>query len=141
MRTRAWPSFETHRYAMLLRMRSQLIGRARSLDAEFRELFGDVGPDGLGGGEIGFRAGAVALLLLGEAAAIEGTRELRIELERRVVVEDGLIDIAELEANEAAIAYRNRILGIDANRLGIIRNRALQLALVPIGVAAVVEGI
>src|SRR5258708_15460153 len=113
----------------------------RSLDAEFRELLGDVGPDRLGAGGIGIGARAIALLLLGEAAAIERAGEFRIELERSVVVEDGLVHLAELEADQAAIAHSDRVSGIDPDRFRIVRNRALELALVPIGVAAVAEGI
>src|SRR3979409_79496 len=113
----------------------------RLLDAELREIFGNVGPDRLGGREIRIGAGAIALLLRGETAAVKRAGESRIELQCRVVVGDRLVDVAELETNEAAAADGDRISGIDADRIGIVRQRALEVALVPIGVAAVVEGV
>jgi hypothetical protein len=57
------------------------------------------------------------------------------------MVEDGLVDVAELEPDEAAAADGDRVSGIDPDRLGVIRKRALELALVAIGIAAVGEGI
>ena len=80
--------------------------RARSLGdgshAVAREFIGNVGLDRRCGGNVGVAALDVALPQLDYAAAIEGTRMFRGDLERRVVVDDRIGELTKLEIGKAA---------------------------------------
>ena len=75
----------------------------------------------LGGGDVGGAAVAVAALALGDAAAVKRAGSLAIELQRRVVVLDGVVVLAELEVDEAAGVERVRCVGLDAAAPGCSR--------------------
>jgi hypothetical protein len=66
-----------------------------SVHSVFRVFVGDVGLNCPGGGDVGVAAGLIAFLPLGEAASVQGARQPRICLQRRVVVGDGFVEAAE----------------------------------------------
>ena len=78
------------------------------------ELFGDIGLECLGGGDVGCTAVAVAALALGKPAAVQRAGILGIDAQRRVVVLDGVVVLAKLEMGEAAGVERVRGVGLDA---------------------------
>src|SRR5262245_50168090 len=92
-----------------------------------RPLLGHVGLDRLGGGEVGVRAGAVALLPLDDAAAPERAGELRVDGERLVVVAERRIKIVELEIDQRAAVDRVGGVGLEAERLVAVVERAAEV--------------
>src|SRR5215469_8569324 len=66
------------------------------------ELFGYVGLDCLGGGDVGVAAHTVTFFIFRQTAAIKRGRPLRINLERCVVIGDRFVEFAGLEIGEAA---------------------------------------
>src|SRR5450830_134496 len=54
---------------------------------------------------------AVALLLLGDASAMQRTRQLRIALQGGVVIGNGVVELTELKISEAASVERIRVIG------------------------------
>ncbi len=89
----SWPRYSSHRLAKRQR------ASARSI---FRVFVGDVGLDGSGGGDVGVGAGLIAFLPLGKAAPIESARQPGIDLQRRVVIGDGLVEAVEPQIDEAS---------------------------------------
>src|SRR5690242_1441692 len=80
-----------------------------SLDAVVPEFGGDAGVDGPGGGEIAVRSALVALLALGQAAAVERVRNLRVRFQGRREIVDRHVELAELEIADAAAIEREGI--------------------------------
>src|ERR1700728_4103514 len=108
-------------------------------DAIAGELVGDGRLDGFCVIDIALAGGAVAAADLGDAAAIERRRMLGIDLQRGVVIEDRLFELAAFQVGDAAAVERVHVAGSDPQRLVAILQRGLEFADNRAHPAAVVE--
>jgi hypothetical protein len=105
-----------------------------------RELVGNVGLERLRGSDVGDAARVVAHLELGDAPPVERTRRRRLALQHRVVIDDGAVELAELQVNKAATVESIRIVP-QPQRLVAIGKCLLRLADDGKRVAALVESL
>jgi hypothetical protein len=89
----------------------------------------NVGPDRLGGGDIGVAAGGVAFLQFRHAATVERGGIGQIEPDRLGVVGDGAVEVALIKPGGAAVDVGVLIFRIEPERLVIVRDGTVEFAL------------
>jgi hypothetical protein len=109
-----------------LRLAARRLGHRR-IDAVARELRGHLRPDSPRRRNVDVAAGEVLLPALGHAAPIERGHLGRIDPQRRVIVDDGVVVPAGLEMHEGAAVERIDEVGFQSQRFVAIRQRGLQL--------------
>src|SRR5262245_8736686 len=95
------------------------------LHAVMCKLLDDICREFLRCGDVSIAFDCLALLKLGKAASIEGTCQLRIQLQRRTIVGDGRVPLAQLQVNQPTRVEGGGDIRLQTQRLVAIRQRRL----------------